>query len=108
VLLALLFAATNVAAIDKAGGGSIPVIETGLASWAAKFVLIICTVGQLFCGAAGLTSASRTWYAFSRDRGMPGWALFRRLNAQKVPLYAVIAVSIAAVIITIPAYWGSN
>ena len=32
-------------------------------------VLIIATVGQLFCGAAGLTSASRTWYAFSRDRG---------------------------------------
>jgi amino acid transporter len=108
VLLALLFSVTNADAISKAGGGSIPVIEAGLSSWAAKFVLIICTVGQLFCGAAGLTSASRTWYAFSRDRGMPGWALFRRLNRQKVPLYAVLAVSIAALIITIPAYWGSN
>ena len=74
VLLALLFAATNVDAINKAGGGAIPVIENGLTSSAAKLVLIICTVGQLFCGAAGLTSASRTWYAFSRDRGMPGWA----------------------------------
>ena len=41
--------------------------------WAAKLILIIVTVGQLFCGAAGLTSASRTWYAFSRDRAMPGW-----------------------------------
>ena len=51
---------------------AIPLLETGLTSWAAKLVLIICTVGQLFCGAAGLTSASRTWYAFSRDRGMPG------------------------------------
>jgi amino acid transporter len=108
VLLALLFAATNLDAINKAGGGSIPVITSGLSSWAAKFVLIICTVGQLFCGAAGLTSASRTWYAFSRDRGMPGWALFRRLNAQRVPLYAVLAVSIASLIITIPAYWGSK
>jgi len=108
VLLALLFAATHVDAINKAGGGSIPVIETGLASWAAKFVLIICTVGQLFCGAAGLTSASRTWYAFSRDRGMPGWAVFRRLTQRKVPLYAVLAVSIASLIITIPAYFGSK
>jgi amino acid transporter len=108
VLLALLFAANHIGAINKAGGGSIPIIETGLSTWAAKFVLIICTVGQLFCGAAGLTSASRTWYAFSRDRGMPGWALFRRLNAQRVPLYAVIAVSIAALIITIPAYWGTK
>jgi amino acid transporter len=108
VLLALLFAANHVDAINSAGGSSISVIETGLSSWAAKFVLIICTVGQLFCGAAGLTSASRTWYAFSRDRGMPGWWLFRRLNAQRVPLYAVLAVSIAALIITIPAYWGSK
>jgi len=108
VLLALLFAAKNVPAITKAGGGSIPVIETSLTSAAAKTVLIICTVGQLFCGAAGLTSCSRTWYAFSRDRGIPGWWVFRRLNRRLVPLYAVLASSIAALIITIPAYFGNK
>jgi amino acid transporter len=108
VLLALVFAANDVPAITEKGGGSIPVIETALTSAAAKAVLLICTVGQLFCGAAGLTSCSRTWYAFSRDRGMPGWALFRRLNPQRVPLYAVLASSIAALIITIPAYFGNK
>ena len=108
LLLALLFAATHVAAINKLGGGAIPLVETGLSTWAAKIVLIIFTVGQLFCGAAGLTSASRTWYAFSRDRGMPGWGLFRRLTAKAVPLYAVLAVSVFALIITIPAYFGNK
>jgi amino acid transporter len=110
VLLAFLFAAHDVPGINKAGGSSISVFETAMNNhiWAAKIVLIIATVGQLFCGAAGLTSASRTWYAFSRDRGMPGWALFRRLNQARVPLYAVIAVSIASLIITIPAYWGNK
>ncbi len=110
VLLAFLFAAHDVPGINKAGGSSISVFETAMANhiWGAKLVLIIATVGQLFCGAAGLTSASRTWYAFSRDRGMPGWWLFRRLNAQRVPLYAVIAVSVASLIITIPAYWGNK
>jgi amino acid transporter len=108
LLLALMFAATHVPAINKLGGSAIAVVETGLSTWAAKFVLIIFTVGQLFCGAAGLTSASRTWYAFSRDRGMPGWGLFRRLNAQRVPLYAVLGVSVASLIITIPAYWGNK
>src|SRR3989440_2650372 len=39
VLLALVFAATHVDAINTAGGGSIPIIETALSSWAAKFVL---------------------------------------------------------------------
>jgi amino acid transporter len=108
LLLALLFAANHVSAINTAGGGAIPVLETALTSAAAKAVLLIFTVGQLFCGAAGLTSASRTWYAFSRDRGMPGWPLFRRLNRHRVPLYAVGAVSIAALLITIPAYFGNK
>jgi len=108
VLLALLFAATNVKKITALEGGSIPVIETSLTSAAAKAVLIICTVGQLFCGAAGLTSCSRTWYAFSRDRGIPGWWVFRRLNRRLVPLYAVLASAIAALIITIPAYFGNQ
>jgi amino acid transporter len=108
LLIALLFAATNVKGISALGGGAIPVVNTGLTAWSAKFVLIIFTVGQLFCGAAGLTSASRTWYAFSRDRGMPGWELFRRVNAKRVPFNAVLAVSVASLIITIPAYFGTK
>ena len=110
VLLALLFAASDVAAVNDAGGASNSIITSALSGdmWAAKLILIIVTVGQLFCGAAGLTSASRTWYAFSRDRGMPGWWLFRRLTRGKVPAYAVIAVSVAALIITIPALWSTD
>src|SRR3954454_5935185 len=80
VLLAFLFAATDEKAVTSAGGTSIAIFNSALTSSAAKAVLVIATIGQLFCGAAGLTSASRTWYAFSRDKGMPGWWLFRRLN----------------------------
>jgi amino acid transporter len=110
VLLALLFSATDVGAVNDSGGASNTIVTTALAGdmWAAKLILIIVTIGQLFCGAAGLTSASRTWYAFSRDRGMPGWWLFRRLNRDKVPLYAVIAVSVAALLISIPALWSTD
>jgi amino acid transporter len=110
LLLAFLFAATDTKAVDGAGGCSCTIFTSAMANhlWGAKLILIIATVGQLFCGAAGLTSASRTWYAFSRDRGMPGWWLFRRLNQARVPLYAVVAVSVAALLITIPAYWGTN
>jgi amino acid transporter len=107
ILLAFLFAANDVKAVNDGGGTAISIFNSALDSWAAKFVILIATVGQLFCGAAGLTSASRTWYAFSRDRGMPGWWLFRRLNRQRVPLYAVLAVSVSALIITIPAMFGN-
>jgi amino acid transporter len=108
VLLALVFAANNVSAITAGGGGSIPVITSALSSAAAKAVILIATVGQIFCVMAGLTSASRTWYAFSRDRGMPGWPLFRRLNRQRVPGYAVLAVSFFSLVITIPALWSNK
>ena len=108
VLLALLFAASDVTAVNDGGGGSIPIITSALSSSAAKAVLLIATIGQIFCVLAGLTSASRTWYAFSRDRGMPGWGLFRRLNRNRVPSYAVIACSLFALLITIPALWGNK
>jgi amino acid transporter len=110
VLLAFLFAATHETYINNniASSGVISIFNSSLDPWAAKLVVLIATVGQFFCGAAGLTSASRTWYAFSRDRGMPGWAIFRRVNRDRVPFNAVIAVSVASLIIAIPALFGKN
>jgi amino acid transporter len=107
VLLAFLFAANDVGAVNDAGGGVIAIFESALDSWAAKMVILIATVGQIFCVAAGLTSASRTWYAFSRDRGIPGWWLFRRVNRDRVPFYAVLAVSFFSLVITVPALWSN-
>jgi amino acid transporter len=108
VLLAFLFAAKDVNAVNDAAGAVFGIFNSALDPWAAKLVILIATVGQFFCGAAGLTSASRTWYAFSRDRGMPGWAVFRRVNRDRVPFNAVIAVSVASLVISIPALFGKN
>src|SRR5215217_1058855 len=108
VLLAFLFAANDVGAVNDSLGFVGAIFTSALDSWAAKLVLIIATVGQIFCGAAGLTSASRTWYAFSRDRGMPGWSVFGRVNRERVPFNAVIGVSVASLVIAIPALFGKN
>jgi amino acid transporter len=108
VLLAFLFAASDVEAVNEGAGAVFAIFESALDSWAAKLVILIAAIGQLFCGAAGLTSASRTWYAFSRDRGMPGWGIFRRVNRDRVPFNAVIAVSVFSLIIAIPALFGKN
>jgi amino acid transporter len=108
VLLAFLFAATDVKAVDDGAGFVGAIFTSALDPWAAKLVILIATVGQLFCGAAGLTSASRTWYAFSRDRAMPGWFLFGRVNKDRVPFNAVIAVSVFSLLIAIPALFGKN
>ncbi len=108
VLLALTFAATHVKAIDAAGGTSQSIIESALSSAAAKAVLVISTVGQLFCGMACVTSASRMTFAFSRDGAVPGHNLWRRLNRHRTPTWAVVFVAVFALIITVPAYWGTH
>ena len=108
VLLALTFAATHVSAISAAGGTSQTIIETALSSAAAKAVLVISTVGQLFCGMACVTSASRMTFAFSRDGAVPGHNLWRKLNRHRTPTWAVVFVAVFALIITIPAYKGNH
>ena len=70
--------------------------------------MIISTIGQLFCGLACLTSASRMCFAFSRDRGLPGSDRLSKVNADGVPRNAVIAMAAAALIITLPALKGNS
>jgi len=108
VILAFLFAATDEEAVNDGAGFVGEIFNSALDPWAAKMVFLIATIGQLFCVTAGLTSASRTWYAFARDRGMPGWFIFRRVNRSRVPFNAVIAVSVFSLIISIPALFGEN
>lgn len=110
VLLAITFAATDVDAVNEAAGFSPAIFESALGSGWVKLVLIISTVGQLFCGAACLTSASRMCYAFSRDRGFGHRvsALLSRVDEKGVPRYAVIAMALAALVITLPALEGTG
>jgi amino acid transporter len=107
VLLALTFAAIHP---DKMTGSttSIPIITSALTTAAAKAVLIISTIGQLFCGIACTTSASRMCFAFSRDGAVPGHNLWRRLGSNRTPTWSVLFVVVWAGIITIPAYFPAK
>jgi amino acid transporter len=110
VLLAITFAATDVNAVNEAAGFSPSIFESALGGGWAKFILIISVVGQLFCGAACLTSASRMCYAFSRDKGFGRRAsgVISRVNKERVPVYAVLVMAAAALIITLPALKGNG
>jgi amino acid transporter len=108
LLLAITFAATHVAAINKGGGGAVPVIETALSTGLAKLVLDVSTVGQLFCGMGCVAAASRMVFAFSRDGAVPGHSLWRRLNKHQTPTWSVLFVVALALLITIPALFGNK
>jgi amino acid transporter len=112
LLLAITFAATNVDAVNKdAAGGAyvaVSILQHALDTGWFKLVLVISTVGQLFCGAACLTSASRMCFAFSRDGAMPGWRIWSRVNTNRVPANAVLFMAACGAIITVPAYWPAS
>src|SRR3954471_5277676 len=108
VLLAITFAATDVKGINAGAGSSLAVFATSLGEGWQKVVVLIATIGQLFCGMACVTSCSRMTYAFSRDRAVPGWQLWTRLNHHRVPSFAVLFACFWAMVITLPALKGDE
>ncbi|MGN6586106.1 MAG: amino acid permease, partial [Solirubrobacterales bacterium] len=108
VLLAITFSVNNVEGANEAFGFAPTLLTETLGTGWGKFVLIISVVGQLFCGAACLTSASRMCYAFSRDKGfghrVSGW--ISRVDEKRVPVYAVLTMAFFALLITLPALKG--
>src|SRR3954451_8481804 len=79
-----------------------------LGSTTAKVMLFITVGAQFYCGMSSITSASRMLYAFSRDRATPGHQLWRKLNRQRVPYLAAIAIAVLAFLAALPAYFGPN
>src|SRR5579862_6132864 len=69
-------------------------------------MLFITVMAQLYCGMSSITSASRMMYAFSRDGATPGHQLWRKLNAQRVPVYSVWAIAVLAFLCAFPAYFS--
>ena len=70
-------------------------------------MILISCIGQFFCGMACVTSCSRTFFAFSRDRVTPGWQLWSRVNRRGVPVAAVLGACLLALIISLPALSGN-
>jgi amino acid transporter len=115
LLLAFLYVATKpdtISSFDPAvnpfGGGSvIAILYNALSPLMFKLVLIISTVGQLFCAIACLTSCSRMLFAFSRDGAIPGHKRWAKVNKNHVPVNAVLISALIGVFITLPALWKS-
>jgi amino acid transporter len=110
VLLAITFAATNVTAVNEGFGSSLAVFTSAdmNQNWAEAIILIAC-IGQFFCGMACVTSMSRTFFAFSRDRAVPGWKLWSRVSGKRgVPMAAVLGSCGLVFLLMVPALPGKG
>ena len=107
LLLAFLFAATDVDAVNEQAGFVGAIFETALTSKWAGTVFVISTIGQFFCTMSCMTSCSRMIFAFSRDGAIPGSTRWRTINAKRVPVNAVLLGGVIAVLLTLPALYKS-
>ena len=111
MLLAITFAIqkSHEAEIYKAGFPALTIFDTALSSAGAKAVILISTVGQLFCGVACVTSASRMTFAFSRDGAVPGpQPVAAPEQEQDADLGGVVRGACSRSIVTIPAYFPNH
>jgi amino acid transporter len=107
--LGVTFAIQDYGKTTGAGGFAVKqVFLDSLGTKTAEVMLFITVGAQLYCGMSSVTSASRMMYAFSRDRAVPGHQLWRRLNAQRAPAFAVCAIVVLAFLCAFPAYFGTN
>jgi amino acid transporter len=107
--LGVTFAIQKLDATTGAGTFAVKqVFLDALGPTTAKVMLFITVGAQLYCGMSSITSASRMLYAFSRDRATPGHQLWRKLNGERVPYFAVFAIAILAFLCAFPAYFGTN
>ncbi len=107
LLLAFLFAATDVDAVNEQAGFVGAIFETALTNRWAGAVFFISTVGQFFCTMSCMTSCSRMVFAFSRDGAIPGARIWRKVDAKRVPRNAVLYSGVIAVLLTLPALYKS-
>jgi amino acid transporter len=98
--------------LDRTTGAGIfsvkQVYLDALGSGTAKVMLFITVGAQFYCGMSSITSASRMMYAFSRDGAIPGLNLWRRLNRERVPYMAAIAIAVLAFLCAFPAYFSKD
>ncbi|KAI0430577.1 amino acid/polyamine transporter I [Xylaria sp. FL1042] len=86
------------------------IFHNALHSTAAAAVLSSIPVVMGFSATTGVfASASRVYWAFARDRGLPGWEYLKRVNPRtSIPSYAVVTTAIVAILLSLVNIGGST
>ncbi|KAL4888753.1 hypothetical protein BDV59DRAFT_196241 [Aspergillus ambiguus] len=110
-LIPILFVLPNVKTLlNVASGQPVGLIfKTATGSAGGGFGLLFLILGILmFAGIGALTAASRCTYAFARDGAIPGFRLWRRVNARlDVPVWAVLLSTVVDCLLGL-IYFGST
>lgn len=103
MLIAIVLAIKDPAQVMNAGSNAFffTLNDTVPAAW-AQVLNIGIVLAQFLCGLATVTSASRMAFAFARDGGLPGSALWRSVSPRfRTPAAAIWLVAIVSIVFTV-------
>jgi amino acid transporter len=111
LLLALTLAISDIPSVLNARDGSgnkvpavIAIFSGALGARAGSLFTALAAMAMWFCGLSAVTWISRTLYAFARDNGLPGSAVWRRVSAtRQTPAPAIWLCVVIAFLATISA-----
>lgn len=90
LLVAITLAIRDLPAIANDRHAALTVMRVALGDGFGRLAMGLALAAMWFCGLSSVTSASRTMYAFSRDRGLPFSSLVSRVSPRtKTPLVAI-------------------
>ena len=88
-------------AINQPLPAVLAIVRMTLGARAGAAVLGLTVLAMWFCGLATVTSLSRTFYAFARDKGMPASGLWSRISPRHQVPAAAIWLSAALAFVTL-------
>ncbi len=81
---------------------ALEILSSGIGPRWGAVAMGLASLAMWFCGLSALTSASRTFFAFSRDRGLPGSDWIRIVHARfKTPIVAIVVASTLSVLLVL-------
>ena len=109
LLLALTLAIKDIPSVlnaRDASGNKVPAViaifSSALGARAGSLFTALAAMAMWFCGLSAVTWISRTLYAFARDKGLPGSAVWRRVSAtHQTPAPAIWLCVVIAFLATI-------
>lgn len=102
LLAAITLGIRNLPEIAGDRHAALAVMQSGLGATFGKVGMGCALAAMWFCGLSSITSASRTLYAFSRDKGLPLASTFARVHPTwKTPLAAIVAVTLGPLLLVL-------
>jgi amino acid transporter len=102
LLVALTLGVRDLDAIAKDPASALTIMRGALGDGVGRLGMGLALAAMWFCGLSSVTSASRTLWAFSRDRGLPGSEVLSRVSSKtRTPIFAILAMTIGPLLLVL-------